>query len=97
MYQEPLSRLAKQRLSIMRDSNDGFVIAEQDLALRGPGEVLGTRQTGAIDFRIADLERDGHLLDDVKTCATRLLQEHPHNVAALIRRWLGKKAAYANV
>jgi len=97
MYQEPLSRPAKQRLSIMRRSNDGFVIAEQDLALRGPGEVLGTRQTGAINFRIADLERDGHLLDDVKACATRLLREYPLNVDPLIRRWLGKKADYGNV
>src|SRR5690554_198671 len=69
MYQSPLSLAGKQRLGIMRDSHDGFYIAEQDLRLRGPGQVLGTQQTGLMSFRIADLVRDGDLLEPVKTTA----------------------------
>jgi ATP-dependent DNA helicase RecG len=69
MYHGPLSQQGKERLQVMRDSTDGFVIAEKDLELRGPGEVLGTRQTGMINFRIADLQRDEALLNGVKQAA----------------------------
>jgi ATP-dependent DNA helicase RecG len=96
LYQTPLSRQARQRLEIMRDSNDGFVIAEKDLELRGPGEVLGTRQTGLMRFRIADLMRDAHLLDEVKTTAIELLERSPVQARAIIGRWLGHVRRYAN-
>lgn len=88
LYQAPLSKTAHQRLDIMRNTNDGFVIAEKDLSLRGAGEVLGTRQTGAADFRIADLSRDAELLGSVTVLADKLL-ESPGDVATLIRRWIG--------
>ena len=97
LYGTPLSQRAKERITVMRQTNDGFVIAEKDLKLRGPGEVLGTRQTGELNLRIANLERDAHLLDLVKTTATRLLQDHPNKVAPIIRRWLGDKERYGQV
>ena len=74
MYQAPLGQLGKERLQTMRQSSDGFVIAEKDLEIRGPGELLGTRQTGLMQLRIADLERDGHMLDQVKHMAEQLLE-----------------------
>jgi ATP-dependent DNA helicase RecG len=82
-------------LAVLRDSDDGFVIAEKDLQLRGPGELLGTRQTGAIQFRMADLARDAHWLPQVKQCAGQLLQDYPDNVDALVRRWLRSGERYA--
>ncbi len=97
LYQAPLSRNGRQRLSALRDSNDGFAIAEQDLQLRGPGEVLGTRQTGLMNFRIADLQRDAELLDSVKATAQWLLKNQPENAKPLIERWLSDKTLYASV
>ncbi|WP_374961712.1 ATP-dependent DNA helicase RecG [Spongiibacter tropicus] len=97
LYQSPLSRNGRQRLSALRDSNDGFVIAEQDLQLRGPGEVLGTRQTGLMSFRIADLQRDDHLLESVREQAQILLRDHPEHVQPLIDRWLADRSLYASV
>ncbi len=97
MYQSPLSKQGKARLEIMRETNDGFVIAEKDLMLRGPGEVLGTRQTGDMNFRIADLMRDQHLLESSKTIASQLLVQQPHNSERLIQRWLGEAAQYGEV
>ena len=97
IYQPPLSNLAKERLEIMRTTNDGFVIAEKDLELRGPGEVLGTRQAGIPDFRIANLKRDSYLLSKIQTIATQLIEKNPKNVELLIKRWLGKKHEYSNV
>ena len=97
IYQSPLSNLAKERLEIMRTTNDGFVIAEKDLELRGPGEVLGTRQAGIPDFRIANLKRDSYLLSKIQTIATQLIEKNPKNVKLLIKRWLGKKHEYSNV
>ena len=97
LYHPPLGRIAKARLNTLRQTNSGFVIAEKDLELRGPGEVLGTRQTGLVDFRIADLERDAGLLDEVKPAAQRLLQTHPETVEPLIQRWLGERTRYAEV
>ncbi|POP54576.1 ATP-dependent DNA helicase RecG [Zhongshania marina] len=97
LYQSPLSRNGKQRLSALRDSTDGFVIAEQDLQLRGPGEVLGTRQTGLMTFKIADLQRDTDLLDDVRAQAQHIMQAHPSHVKPLIQRWLSNRTVYASV
>tara|TARA_R110002072_G_scaffold269868_3_gene429600 strand:- start:152177 stop:154303 length:2127 start_codon:yes stop_codon:yes gene_type:complete len=97
LYQPPLSLQGKQRLGIMRDSSDGFYIAEQDLALRGPGQVLGTQQTGLMSFRIADLSRDADLLDSVKSVADLIEQTHPTHIAPLVNRWLGDRELYGNV
>jgi ATP-dependent DNA helicase RecG len=97
MYQSPLGQMGKQRLQTMRNSSDGFVIAEKDLVLRGPGELLGTRQTGLLQLRIADLERDSHMLDAIKTTAVRLMQQDPASIEPLIRRWLADGEQYAQV
>ncbi|KEI69741.1 ATP-dependent DNA helicase RecG [Endozoicomonas elysicola] len=97
MYHAPLSQQSRERLQVMRDSNDGFVIAEKDLELRGPGEVLGTRQTGLAQFRVADLERDRDLLMAVRTAAQELIRQSPEGVEPLVNRWLGKGEEYANV
>ncbi len=97
MYQGPLSETARQRLSIMRDTNDGFIIARKDLELRGPGEVLGTRQTGIAQYRIANLQRDQYLLDDVGKTANVLLRQYPNHVIPLIKRWLGQNTQYGEV
>ena len=74
----------------MRETSDGFVIAEKDLELRGPGELLGTRQTGDMQLQIADLQRDTHLLPQIKKAAESLIKQHPKKVDQLIERWLGK-------
>ena len=97
LYKPPLSPLARQRLAVMRSTTDGFVIADRDLELRGPGELLGTRQAGAVQFRIADLVRDAKLLRDVQATATILLAEHPLVVDRLVQRWLATRVEYANV
>ncbi|MEX2469605.1 MAG: ATP-dependent DNA helicase RecG [Pseudohongiellaceae bacterium] len=97
LYQTPLSQLGRQRLKVMRESTDGFYIAEKDLELRGPGQVLGTQQTGMMTFRIADISRDAGLLDDVKRAADLILSSHPELVDPLIRRWLGDRVNYVNV
>lgn len=97
LYNPPLSQHSQARLNAMRETNDGFTIAETDLKLRGPGEVLGTRQTGEMQFKIADLQRDADLLEDVKRCAKTLLQQHPQLQEPLIRRWLGTNELYAQV
>jgi ATP-dependent DNA helicase RecG len=94
LYSAPLSGNGAARLKIMRETNDGFKIAEKDLEIRGPGEVLGTRQTGDMQFRIADLQRDAHLLPEVKRMAIKLLQEYAGNVDPLIGRWLGHSEQY---
>jgi ATP-dependent DNA helicase RecG len=95
LYQPPLSALARQRLQVMRDTHDGFRIAEKDLELRGPGEVLGTRQTGRMEFRIADLARDAHLLPAVQHVGAALLKDHPVLAERLVARWIGGAARYA--
>lgn len=97
IYQSPLNKIAKERLKVMEDTNDGFVIAEKDLELRGPGEVLGTRQAGIPDFQIANLKRDSYLLPKIQEIAKQLLEKNPKNVRLLIERWLGKKHEYSNV
>ena len=95
LYHAPLSATAQKRLAVLRDSNDGFVIAERDLEIRGPGEVLGTKQTGLAEFKIADLSRDKHILNQVRPIASELLRAHPNLVDKLIYRWLAGKSDYA--
>ena len=97
LYGDPLGQLARQRLNILRETNDGFRIAEKDLELRGPGEVLGTRQTGMLQFRVADLARDQGLLDRIPAVAGRLLQENPERVQRLVDRWIGEADRFAAV
>ncbi|WP_286240882.1 ATP-dependent DNA helicase RecG [Neptuniibacter halophilus] len=96
MYHAPLSNQGRQRLAVMRETTDGFRIAEKDLELRGPGEVLGTRQTGVMQFRMADLQRDSDLLTRVKTLAGQM-QAWPDHAEALVERWLGRGEDYGNV
>ena len=97
LYKAPLSQMARKRLQVVRETTDGFVIADRDLALRGPGELLGTRQAGAAQFRIADLSRDAALLRDVQAAATTMLADHPAAAAHLVERWLAERVEYANV
>ena len=96
MYQSPLSKTASKRLQVLRDSNDGFYIAEQDLAIRGPGELLGTKQTGLANMKVADLARDAQLVPQVQTMAETLWREHPQQAKALVKRWLAYKEDYGN-
>lgn len=97
LYQTPLSEHSKKRLIVMRESTDGFYIAEKDLELRGPGQVLGTQQTGMMSFKIADLTRDADLLDNVQTASEIIMSEHPEIIEPLIQRWLGGSKHYINV
>jgi ATP-dependent DNA helicase RecG len=97
LYSLPLSDAGKLRLGIMRESNDGFYIAEQDLQIRGPGEILGTRQTGLMNFRIADLTRDSYLQPKVKLWAEKIRAQQPELVEPLIKRWLANAEQYGNV
>ncbi len=95
MYQGPLSQMARQRLETMRQTSDGFVIAEKDLELRGPGELLGTRQTGLASFRVADLARDAALLPRVQRLAETLLVQSPAVADQVVARWIGSAVRYA--
>jgi ATP-dependent DNA helicase RecG len=97
LYSPPLGGPARERLNILRQTSDGFRIAEKDLELRGPGEVLGTRQTGMLQFRVADLARDQDLLDRIPPAADALLSGDPERVERLIRRWIGDSARFAGV
>jgi ATP-dependent DNA helicase RecG len=97
IYQNPLSRLAKERLAVMRETTDGFKIAQRDLELRGPGEVLGTRQTGDVSLRIADLLRDDSLIPAVQSAADTLVKYHRLTIAPLIKRWLRDSVQYGHV
>ncbi|MDA8362959.1 MAG: ATP-dependent DNA helicase RecG [Gammaproteobacteria bacterium] len=97
MYRAPLSMAARERLAIMRATNDGFEIARKDLEMRGPGEVLGTRQAGEQQFHIADLVRDQSALPQIEKVATLLLDRYPQHVAPIVRRWLGVRDSYAGV
>lgn len=96
LYHPPLSQNARARLQVLRDSQDGFVIAEKDLEIRGPGEVLGTRQTGMMQFRLADFERDRHWIEIVRELAPALM-DNTRRVDALIQRWLGSRSRYGDV
>ncbi len=97
LYRAPLSPLARERLRVIRQSTDGFEIARRDLALRGPGELLGTRQTGLAQLRVADLMRDADLLPRVQEAAELLLASYPQNIAALAARWIGADERYGRV
>jgi len=97
MYHAPLSQNGQQRLAVMRKTTDGFVIAQKDLELRGPGEVLGTRQTGEMQLKIADLMRDQPLLPRAQQVAEVLISEYPQHTDLLVKRWLGNKTQYADV
>jgi ATP-dependent DNA helicase RecG len=97
LYRAPLPPLARERLAVMRNTNDGFEVARRDLELRGPGELLGTRQTGLAQMRVADLLRDADLLPRVQIAAETLLREYPAHVAPLIRRWVGHAEQYGRV
>ncbi|MGU5549368.1 ATP-dependent DNA helicase RecG [Aeromonas hydrophila] len=96
LYHAPLSKTAQSRLGVLRETNDGFLIAQRDLELRGPGELLGTRQTGLADLKIADLVRDQSLIPQVQKMARFLMDRHPNHVEPLIRRWLGLRDHYSN-
>ncbi|MFM5068144.1 ATP-dependent DNA helicase RecG [Aeromonas veronii] len=96
LYHAPLSKTAQSRLGVLRETNDGFLIAQRDLELRGPGELLGTRQTGLADLKIADLVRDQPLIPQVQKMARFLMDRHPSHVEPLIRRWLGLLDHYSN-
>ncbi|MCZ0753219.1 ATP-dependent DNA helicase RecG [Aeromonas enteropelogenes] len=96
LYHAPLSKTAQSRLGVLRETNDGFLIAQRDLELRGPGELLGTRQTGLADLKIADLVRDQPLIPQVQKMARFLMDKHPSHVEPLIRRWLGLRDHYSN-
>jgi ATP-dependent DNA helicase RecG len=96
MYQSPLTKTASKRLGVLRESNDGFYIAEKDLEIRGPGELLGTKQTGVADLKIADLVRDAALIPQVKALSETMWQEHQEQSKALIERWLAYKDEYSN-
>ena len=96
MYKSPLSKTATKRLAVLRDSNDGFVIAQKDLEIRGPGELLGTKQTGLADLKIADLVRDADIIAQVQQSAYQIWRQYPENAVALINRWLGNKEKYSN-
>ncbi len=94
LYGEPLSQMGRRRLQVLRDSNDGFAIAEHDLSIRGPGELLGARQTGTLNFRIADLERDAELLSSLDATANQIARLPPHIGAKIINRWFANHEAY---
>ncbi len=97
LYQSPLSQAGRQRLGILKESNDGFVIAEKDLQLRGPGEVMGTRQTGQMQFKIADLERDAELLELIPEAGDLICARYPEAIAPLIERWIGGGMDYQEI
>ncbi len=97
MYQSPLSQNGKRRLEALRNSNDGFEIAQIDLEIRGPGEVFGTRQTGELQFKIANLMEDQHLLPNIQQAAQTILEQYPDNVEPLIDRWIKHADEYASV
>ncbi len=95
MYKAPLTKTATKRLKVLRESNDGFVIAQKDLEIRGPGDLLGTKQTGLADLKIADLQRDAHLIPEVQKSACLIWQQFPKSAEALINRWLANREKYS--
>ena len=97
IYKKPLSLIAKERLAAIRATNDGFVIAEKDLQLRGPGELLGTRQKGLIGLRIADIMRDAYLLPVINKLTVNIEENHPDVIEKIVRRWVGDQLEYRNV
>lgn len=96
LYHAPLTKTAQKRLAVLRESSDGFVIAQRDLEIRGPGELLGTKQTGIADFKVADLIRDQYLIPQVQKLARYIHDQYPDNAKAIIDRWLGQRENYSN-
>ena len=96
LYKSPLSKTAQKRLQVLRDSNDGFVIAQKDLEIRGPGELLGTRQTGNAEFKVADLLRDQAMIPEVQRIARHIHERYPQQAQALIERWMPETERYSN-
>ncbi|KJG14026.1 ATP-dependent DNA helicase RecG [Photobacterium iliopiscarium] len=96
LYHAPLTKTAQKRLAVLRESSDGFVIAERDLEIRGPGELLGTKQTGIADFKVADLIRDQYLIPQVQKLARHIHDQYPDNAIAIIDRWIGQRENYSN-
>jgi len=94
MYAGPLSQTARARLQTMRETNDGFEIARRDLELRGPGEFLGARQSGAAMLRFADLEQDAWLIEPTRQAAQTMLLDHPEAATQHLNRWLGGREHY---
>jgi ATP-dependent DNA helicase RecG len=97
LYKPPLGSLARSRLAVLRDTNDGFIVAQRDLELRGPGEVLGTRQTGLPQYRIASLVRDAELMPRVQLAAESIRRTARAQGNAITRRWLGDAGRYGKV
>ncbi|KJF85102.1 ATP-dependent DNA helicase RecG [Photobacterium phosphoreum] len=96
LYHAPLAKTAQKRLAVLRESSDGFVIAQRDLEIRGPGELLGTKQTGIADFKVADLIRDQYLIPQVQKLARYIHDQYPDNAIAIIDRWIGQRENYSN-
>ncbi|MDU0113821.1 ATP-dependent DNA helicase RecG [Psychrosphaera aquimarina] len=96
LYHAPLSDTAQKRLAVLRDSSDGFVIAQKDLEIRGAGEIIGTKQTGIADFKVADLNRDEALIPIAMNLASNILNHQPELINKIIQRWLGEKQVYTN-
>ncbi|HIF9350490.1 TPA: ATP-dependent DNA helicase RecG [Photobacterium damselae] len=96
LYKSPLSKTAQKRLGVLRESNDGFVIAQRDLEIRGPGELLGTKQTGIAEFKVADLVRDQYMIPQIQKLARYIHQNYPDNAKAIIDRWLANRENYSN-
>ena len=97
LYKPPLGSVARERLAVLRETNDGFVVAQRDLELRGPGELLGARQTGLPDYRVANLVRDAELMPQVQVIAETLRKRNAETAAAIVRRWLGDAGRYGKV
>lgn len=97
LYKPPLGQLARNRLAVLRNTNDGFVVAQRDLELRGPGELLGTRQTGLPEYRIANLVRDAELIPKVQLAAESISRSASGKATAIVRRWLGDAGHYGKV
>ncbi|MEE3609536.1 ATP-dependent DNA helicase RecG [Avibacterium paragallinarum] len=96
MYKPPLGKVSKKRLQVLRESQDGFYISEKDLEIRGPGEVLGTKQTGVAEFKVANLMRDRKMIPTVQHYAREMIVKYPQFSEALIQRWLDEKTIYSN-
>ncbi|HHT7629018.1 ATP-dependent DNA helicase RecG [Pasteurella multocida] len=97
MYKPPLGKISQKRLQVLRDTQDGFVISEKDLEIRGPGEVLGTKQTGVAEFKVANLMRDRKMIPTVQYYARRLIVEQPEVATKLIQRWINQREIYTHV
>jgi ATP-dependent DNA helicase RecG len=97
LYKAPLTEIARERLAVLRATNDGFEISRRDLELRGPGELLGTRQTGLMQMRVADLVRDADLLPKVQQAAELMLADNEANIAPLLRRWVRQGEQFGKV